>query len=96
MGQGRISHSLDWECSVKIKNKFFSARHEDCLPLTAREMEIEGLLSDEEGMEENVDFQYNNLEPSVVETTETRSMSLIENHSLARQEVATSTAVTPV
>ena len=95
MGPGRISHSLDWECSVKIKNKFFSARHEDCLPLTAREMEIEGLLSDEEGTEENVDFRFNNPEPSLVETSETRSVTQIENPSFTRQEVVTSTAVTP-
>ena len=65
MGPGRISHSLDWECSVKIKNKFFTARHEDCLLLTKREIEIEGLNAPEADVD--VDHEFNNAEPNEVE-----------------------------
>ena len=73
MGPGRISHSLDWECSVKIKNKFFTARHEDCLLLTQREIEIEGLnIAEDDGDGEDVDHQFHNPEPSEVETVQIR------------------------
>ena len=72
MGPGRISHSLDWECSVKIKNKFFTARHEDCLLLTKREIEIEGLNVNASEAVEDADHEFINAEPNVVETGHTR------------------------
>ena len=40
IGPGRITESLDWECAVRINNRYFSARHEDCLPLTLYEKEV--------------------------------------------------------
>ena len=58
LGPGRIAHSLDWECSVKIKNTYFSARHEDCLPLTQYEIEVHGLDRDDKDEEETQSVEY--------------------------------------
>ena len=45
-GPGQICHSLNADCSVKIGNTFYTARHEDCLPLNQKEMELAGILGD--------------------------------------------------
>ena len=44
-GPGQVTYSLHSQCGVKIGNTFYTARHEDCLPLNEREMFIEGILS---------------------------------------------------
>ena len=65
----------DWECSVKIQNKlnkFFTARHEDCLLLTQREIEIEGLSIAEDDDVEDVNYQFHNPEPNEIETVQIR------------------------
>ena len=55
-----------------IKNKFFTARHEDCLLLTQREKKIGGLDINEGGDVEDVNHQFHNPEPSEIETVQIR------------------------
>ena len=70
-GPGQISDSLHSGCSVKIGNQYFSARHEDCLPLTAKEMEMENIIENQQV--EPLQHEYT--EPAEIETREVISIT---------------------
>ena len=72
-GPGQISDSLNSSCSVKIGNRYFSARHEDCLPLNEKEKEIAGIVENAQVETERPEYgQQVDIEIIQQMTTETR------------------------
>ena len=81
-GPGQICDSLNASCSVKIGNNFFTARHEDCLPLNQREMEMAGLLNDEVDQPE----PYTLLDPVEIEVTRVTRSRIRDNDNVQAQQ----------